>query len=510
MTTESFRLGTGTRRFPSLAAVMAVVLLLLVVPSQSAAASGSSQMLAEGIGMKHQPSVRVRALQRTLRSYGYQVGRGGVDGRFGPRTARAVRRFQRAEDLRVDGIVGPRTRAALRRVGRRESAKARTETVASKPPAATSSPASSTAPVGRPAQAAQPAPSPSAQSQSPSADSGPSSWRTPLFVGLLAALFAAVAAIAVVPLRPRVRAIADRRSRAAKTRPAEVTGPAAVAAEPTPTAAVAPISNAVLVDGAVAAASPTPVVNGGLGPVMAGRMATHDAVIGYVSVPADAGPSDIAASERAIERASERCGWRLVDVVRDPDCASLTDPDALSDLLERLADDGASALVVSDAWALCRSVDVAELLKRLDEVDAALVAIDLGLDTSTVQGRRVARALINMNGWGRRPTTHAVVAAATEAREAKPFAGRLSLDAPQPRTPAPAAGQVILNGTRPKARNGTGAIALNGDGNGNGSRAAAYQGPGAIALNGNGNGNGASAGGPEDGHGTGVNGNGKG
>src|SRR3954470_4849112 len=103
MTAVTFRFATGTRRSASLAVLMASALLLLVVPSQSVAATGqSSQMLAEGIGMVHKPSVRVRALQRNLRSHGYSVGRSGVDGRFGPRTARAVRRFQRAAHLRVD------------------------------------------------------------------------------------------------------------------------------------------------------------------------------------------------------------------------------------------------------------------------------------------------------------------------------------------------------------------------------------------------------------------------
>src|SRR6185436_18904556 len=115
MTTDPFRTATGTRLTASLVALIASMLLLFVVPSQSAAAQDhSSQMLAEGIGMTHHPSVRVRALQRELRSHGYSVGRSGADGRFGPRTAHAVRRFQRALHLRADGIVGPRTRAALR------------------------------------------------------------------------------------------------------------------------------------------------------------------------------------------------------------------------------------------------------------------------------------------------------------------------------------------------------------------------------------------------------------
>ena len=56
-------------------------------------------------------SVRVRALQRQLTAAGFSPGR--VDGRYGPRTEQAVRRFQTATGLIVDGIAGPVTQAAI-------------------------------------------------------------------------------------------------------------------------------------------------------------------------------------------------------------------------------------------------------------------------------------------------------------------------------------------------------------------------------------------------------------
>ena len=54
---------------------------------------------------------RVKALQRQLQSLGLNPG--PIDGRYGPQTTEAVRRFQEAQDLRVDGIVNPETQRAL-------------------------------------------------------------------------------------------------------------------------------------------------------------------------------------------------------------------------------------------------------------------------------------------------------------------------------------------------------------------------------------------------------------
>lgn len=55
----------------------------------------------------------VKVAQRLLAAAGFDPG--PADGVFGPRTSRAVCRFQAAHGLRADGIVGPRTWAALLR-----------------------------------------------------------------------------------------------------------------------------------------------------------------------------------------------------------------------------------------------------------------------------------------------------------------------------------------------------------------------------------------------------------
>ena len=67
-------------------------------------------------------SLRVREVQRMLRRQDFRPG--PVDGLFGPRTERAVVRFQRAEALPQDGIVGPRTLRRLHvRAGEKRPAK---------------------------------------------------------------------------------------------------------------------------------------------------------------------------------------------------------------------------------------------------------------------------------------------------------------------------------------------------------------------------------------------------
>lgn len=62
----------------------------------------------------------VRLLQRLLTRQGFRPG--GVDGVFGRRTGRAVRRLQRRRHLVVDGVVGPQTVRGLAVVWRRRTA----------------------------------------------------------------------------------------------------------------------------------------------------------------------------------------------------------------------------------------------------------------------------------------------------------------------------------------------------------------------------------------------------
>src|SRR3954465_9271295 len=98
--------------------LMAVVVSALMVtwvpaPAMASDAGHTTVLLARGAGYdRPQGSVRVRALQRRLHAAGVEPG--PVDGRFGPLTESAVRRFQSARGLVADGIVGARTGPAPR------------------------------------------------------------------------------------------------------------------------------------------------------------------------------------------------------------------------------------------------------------------------------------------------------------------------------------------------------------------------------------------------------------
>ena len=109
----------------SIATVAAVLVAAMVVITGQAEAVGVSgtPLLAQGAGMGARPSTQVRQVQRALEHRGYDLGDRGVDGRFGPLTAAAVRRLQAQRGLAVDGIVGTHTRTALR-LSRRAAASA--------------------------------------------------------------------------------------------------------------------------------------------------------------------------------------------------------------------------------------------------------------------------------------------------------------------------------------------------------------------------------------------------
>jgi DNA invertase Pin-like site-specific DNA recombinase len=122
-------------------------------------------------------------------------------------------------------------------------------------------------------------------------------------------------------------------------------------------------------------------------------------VFGYLTIPAGLDRGELRARERAVARACERGGWQLTAIVCDRDDGRLLQRPGIAYALERIADGHASGLVINDGRLLSRSPDFAALVHRLAEADAALIALDLGLDTSTPEGSRLTRVLVTLNGW---------------------------------------------------------------------------------------------------------------
>ena len=186
---------------------------------------------------------------------------------------------------------------------------------------------------------------------------------------------------AVLITAPTPRKLVRRRRRGGNARTAVHTEAVRATPVPEPKAGPAPVAQP------EATVSRTPT---GLEP--------GSPVIGYVTAGDDVN-GRLTPPERAIERACERAGWRLVAIVRDREGGRLLDRPGLSHALDRIADGQAGGLVVTDARLLSRSLDFAGLVSWFRESDAALIALDLGVDTSTPEGSRVASTLVTINGW---------------------------------------------------------------------------------------------------------------
>lgn len=76
-----------------------------------------------GAAKRARGDAEVRLLQAKLQALGFDLGDGGVDGRYGDATTEAVKAFQRAHGLDVDGVVGRYTKMLLNLLGHDEAAK---------------------------------------------------------------------------------------------------------------------------------------------------------------------------------------------------------------------------------------------------------------------------------------------------------------------------------------------------------------------------------------------------
>ncbi len=121
-------------------------------------------------------------------------------------------------------------------------------------------------------------------------------------------------------------------------------------------------------------------------------------VLGYIRVSsaeqADSG-AGLQAQRNAVTAEAERRGWTLLGVVEDAGySAKSLDRPGMQVALGQLARGEADALLAAKLDRLSRSLlDFAGLLERAQREGWSLVALDLGLDTTTPQGRMMARIL---------------------------------------------------------------------------------------------------------------------
>jgi DNA invertase Pin-like site-specific DNA recombinase/peptidoglycan hydrolase-like protein with peptidoglycan-binding domain len=378
MTIHLFARGTGATSISGLAVL--VVMTVLLAPSTPArAADGhTAPVLAQGAGMGAQPSARVRVVQRALHGRGYDLGPPGIDGRFGPLTAAAVRRMQTNRGLAVDGIVGPETRDALG-LGRHA---VRVKSVRSRD-------ADRTKAVRQPNTAPQQGRHELASSRTTVLRLGyrDTSWSDLL----LAAAFGFLVTLLIASIVFAVRRRPDRTPpHTMLWPPMENELPAGSDERPAHPRTPHPVNNGDTQVGqsAIAAAVATPPPD--LPPVRR--------VIGYITISASRAAGEHDESLAAIDAMCERSGWQLVEIVRDREVGSALERPALGYALERIAHREADGLVVSDLQRLSRSiVDLGTLMAWFRDAQAALVALDLGIDTSTPKGHHVASTLITLS-----------------------------------------------------------------------------------------------------------------
>jgi DNA invertase Pin-like site-specific DNA recombinase len=124
----------------------------------------------------------------------------------------------------------------------------------------------------------------------------------------------------------------------------------------------------------------------------------RSAVIGYVTVPADAAGAREGEARRALADRCERRGWKLLEVVRDTDEGPSLQRPGLRYARDRILAGEATGLVMNDLECLSRSmVDLGAVLTWFRDAHAPLIALDLDIDTSTPEGEQVATTLIALS-----------------------------------------------------------------------------------------------------------------
>jgi DNA invertase Pin-like site-specific DNA recombinase len=129
--------------------------------------------------------------------------------------------------------------------------------------------------------------------------------------------------------------------------------------------------------------------------------------IGYCRVSTDQqgeSGAGLQAQKRAIHLEVERRGWAFQTMYADiASGKSIRRRSDLATALEVMADGEADLLVVAKLDRLSRSLlDFADLMARAQREGWGIVALDIGVDTSTINGELVASIIMALAQWERR------------------------------------------------------------------------------------------------------------
>lgn len=129
-------------------------------------------------------------------------------------------------------------------------------------------------------------------------------------------------------------------------------------------------------------------------------------VLGYARVSTSEQAENghgLAAQELAIRQECAKRGWRVDQVLREAgSSAQSLDRPVLKSALDAIAAGEVIGLVASKLDRLTRSVvDFGTLLEWFSDCDATLVAVDVGIDTSSPGGKLVAQVFAAVAEWER-------------------------------------------------------------------------------------------------------------
>jgi peptidoglycan hydrolase-like protein with peptidoglycan-binding domain/DNA invertase Pin-like site-specific DNA recombinase len=385
-------------------------------------------------------SRQVRELQADLRRRGLDPG--PVDGLFGPQTQAAVERLQRRNDVPVSGVATATTRRVLATGGDATGGDPaeRTSNEPAQPTTGGSEPAQPTTGGTEPAQpdtgegepaTGEPATGTPVQASADTGDSGGVSLPMAIAIGLAALLAGLVGGTLLgrrdrvvsgtaVPLAEGVTAEGESRSptvgRFRGNVHALVLGRRGLRRTPEARYLVSD----------PAKEDPFWVSQEEVSSIVPPARARHPAArestelgqvraLGYVSTAASAGlrSDEFGEQLNAIDAYCDERGWELVEVVQDVDTARARERQGLLYALEKIGRGEASCIIVAELGRLSRSAaDLGGILERLERSDGRLVALDVGLDTASDEGRVAAQALASVGSWEHERTAGRLAAAA--------------------------------------------------------------------------------------------------